>query len=84
MSGIDLTFSVSVPTMIVVKSMKFGPVSLGVKFLISVSRIQWFPVIGPETEEEALEILKSRKDSIYGPKIQKSVTTVDKLPDIIQ
>ena len=47
LSGIDsIQFSVSTPTITVIKKLKIGPVSISLKFIISSKEIAWFPVIG--------------------------------------
>ena len=41
-----IQFSVSVPTIIIEKQMKIGPFTIGIKFVISLKEIAWFPIIG--------------------------------------
>jgi hypothetical protein len=40
----SLKFSISVPTITVVKSLKIGPISVGIKFIITLKAITWLPV----------------------------------------
>ena len=41
----SLKFSISVPTITAVKKLKLGPVSLGIKFIITLKSVTWLPVL---------------------------------------
>ena len=77
-----LKLSVTVPTITVEKTLKFGPISLGIKFLISLKDISWAPAIQPDfdTPEKALASLKDAKVSKpVSPAEGKSLKDLQKL-----
>jgi hypothetical protein len=58
-----LKISITVPTITAEKTLKFGPITLGIKFLISLKDISWSPIIHADfdTPEKALAALKDAK-----------------------
>ena len=60
-----IKFSLSVPTIIVIKPLSFGPVTINIKFIITLTHIAWFPVINLDitTNDEALTSLAGVKSS---------------------
>jgi hypothetical protein len=58
----SLKFSISVPTVEIVKTLGFGPLSVKVKFLITKKDFTFLPVLdqGIDTREKALENLKGK------------------------
>lgn len=58
-----LKMSVTVPTITAEKTLKFGPISIGIKFMISLKDISWNPAIHPDfdTPEKALAFIKDAK-----------------------
>jgi hypothetical protein len=63
LTGIDnLKFSISVPTIEIVKTLGFGPLSVKIKFLITKKDFTFLPVLdlGIDTREKALENLKGK------------------------
>jgi len=58
-----LTFSISTLSMTAEKTLNVGPVSLGFKFIISLTEIAWFPIVGvdksiPDSKKKKLNLPK--------------------------
>lgn len=72
----SLKFSISVATMEAVKTLKFGPISTDIKFLISRKEFNYFPTVngGVDSKEKALEKLKGLKSL---QPLSPSKTTLD-------
>lgn len=78
----SLKISFTVPTLIVVKELKFGPVGVGIKFFISLKEISWAPTLSvdfPTPEAAIAELKKSTVKQIVRPSQGKSIKDLKKL-----
>lgn len=94
LSGIDsIKFSISTPTITVVKKLKIGPVSIGLKFIISTKEIAWFPVIGvdvssatamaiPSLPQSKPKNLSDLKKNIKAKQLAENEQALDGLKDL--
>jgi dGTP triphosphohydrolase len=78
----NLKLSFTVPTIVVTKSLKFGPVSVGIKFFISLKEITWAPEVSADfpTPEAALaELKKGVTKELVRPSQGKSIKDLKNL-----
>jgi hypothetical protein len=78
----SLKISFTVPTLIIVKELKFGPVGIGIKFFISLKEISWAPTLSvdfPTPEAAIAELKKSKVKQIVRPSQGKSIKDLKKL-----
>lgn len=73
-----LKISLTVPTLIIEKSISIGPVSVGIKFMISLLEVTWMPAVSVDFDsiKKALAALKdsaTKQKKIVGPSAGKSI-----------